>query len=419
LYEGIKLIKGIQSVGYIKTFIETQVDYTMQRRQRGTGGGNHEFKGPPPQRRNVRPAPVEDTTHMVEGGIKLKMLTKDPMHYFNQSTILFGATRSGKSTVLMDILHQLKGMVPLIYVFSPTAEANNTFEGVVPAPLIYTTVDIDRLKRIYARQQGAQKIYNKVNKMPPLQELFEKVASDKEISAAQSAYQNAIRIISKKQNDKSLNKGERNAVVSRVKKVRDEYLVTLYKAVIRVNKARLKKMDLTQTQLYIIKYLDFNPNCIVIFDDFGAELRAFQNTDIVKKIFFQGRHSSINMILTLQDDMGLSSSLRKNAFVSIFTSAQCASAYFARGSNNFQKATKVKAEAIITDLFNDTNKKTHKKLAYMRDELDSFRYTIADIHDDFRFGSSALWDICNTITNGAKKMDFDNDPLLSAFKIDI
>lgn len=355
----------------------------------------------------------------VSADIKVKYLEKTAKYYLNRSTILFGASNSGKSTILIEILYLLKDHVPNIFVFAPTAESNNAFDNIVPSPLVYKNVEINILKEIYKRAQAATKIYNTVNNLTCLRILFEKVADCKSVELAKLAYNNANAIISRKKADLSLNFIERRSSISEVKEVRDDFLTKLYKCVIRSNKRRLKNMGIIDKEQYIIKYLDFNPNCVIVLDDCGAILKKFQKEEVVKKIIFQGRHNYINIILTLQDDLNLDSSIKKNAFVNIFTTSRCASAYFERGSNSFSKKEKERASKIINHIFTPSFKKDYKKLVYLRDEMDPFRYTIADIYDNFRFGSPSLWDLCGKIDREKNHCDFRNDPLLSAFKIDI
>lgn len=355
----------------------------------------------------------------VSADIKVKYLEKSAKYYLNRSTILFGASNSGKSTILVEILYLLKNHVPNIFVFAPTAEANNAFDGFIPSPLIYKTVEITILKEIYKRQQASTKIYNTVNDIPALRTLFERVADNKSIDVAKLTYANANAIIQRKKNDININFVEKRSVISEVKEVRDEYLVKLYKHTIRTNRKRLKNMGISDKEKYIIKYLDFNPNCVVVLDDCGAILKKFQKEEVVKKIIFQGRHNYINIILTLQDDLNLDSSIKKNSFVNIFTTSRCAAAYFERGSNSFSKKEKECAAKIINYIFTPSAKKDYKKLVYLRDEMNPFRYTIADLYDNFRFGSPSLWKMCDRIAVEKNACDFDNDPLLSAFKIDI
>jgi len=355
----------------------------------------------------------------VSSNIKVKFLEKNAKYYLNRSTILFGASDSGKSTILIEMLYLLRDHVPNVFVFSETAEENNAFDGIVPAPLIYKTVEIDVLNKLYKRQQAATKIYNTVNKLMDLRKLFEKVADCKSVEAAKLAYNNANSIIRCKKSDPSIDSVERRSAVSEVKEVRDNYLTKLYKSVIRCNKKRLMDMGLPEQYRYIIKYLDFNPNCVVVLDDCGAILKKFQKEEVVKKIIFQGRHSHINLILTLQDDLNLDSSIKKNAFVSVFTTSRCATAYFERGNNSFSKKEREEANKIISHIFAPSIKKDFKKLVYLRDDPNPFRYTIADRYDNFRFGSPSLWEMCGKISGDKNKCDFENDPLLSAFKIDI
>lgn len=355
----------------------------------------------------------------VAADIKVRFLEKSARYYLNRSTILFGASNSGKSTILLEILYLLRGDVPNIFVFAPTAEANNAFDGIVPAPLIYKTVDIEILTEIYNRQQGATKIYNTVNNLGALRELFKRVAGQSEMAAAEMADRNALEIMARKEGDAALGYAERRATIAEVKEVRDDYLKKLYKCVIRAGKKRLRNMELGDTEKYILKYLDFNPNCVIVLDDCGAILKRFQKEEVVKKIIFQGRHSYINIILTLQDDLHLDSSIKKNSFVNIFTTSQCAAAYFNRGSNSFGKKERERAEKIVNFIFTASSvKKDFKKLVYLRDEVDPFRYTVADVYDGFRFGCPSLWRLCNRVTKNKKVCDFVNDPLLMSFKID-
>jgi hypothetical protein len=351
--------------------------------------------------------------------IKIKFLEKNAKFYLNRSTILFGASNSGKSTILMEILYLLKDSVPNIFVFSPTADSNNAFDGIIPDPLIFKTVDIDTLTAIYKRQQAATRIYNNVNKLPSLKKLFSLVANTEHLSMEKRMRDDANIIILRKQNDSGIKPMDKKSSIMEVENARNQALSKLYKVVIRCNKQRLKRVGISGDESYIIKYLDFNPNCVVVLDDCGAILKKFQKEEVVKKIIFQGRHNYINIILTLQDDLNLDSSIKKNAFVNVFTTSRCASAYFDRGSNNFSKKEKMMADIIINDIFTSTKKGDFRKLVYLRDDSDPFRYTIADIYENFKFGCPVLWDMCDKVNKDKNKCDFKNDPLLSSFKIDI
>jgi len=355
-------------------------------------------------------------SHFNIGDVKVKFLEKDHKYFLNKSTIIYGASGTGKSTIILEILHILKDHVPIIFVFSPTADDNNAFAGIVPDALIYRTVDIKKLEEIYKRQQGATRIYNTVNEIKSLRVLFEKVGNIKSIRCAKDAYRNATNLIEEAQNSTSLNFSEKKKNIKKIKNMRDRFLLMLYKAVIRKNKNRLKNMGITPAEHYILQYLDFNPNCIIIMDDCGAVLKKFQKETVIQKIFFLGRHSFINLILSLQDDLRLDSAIKKNAFVNIFTTSQIASAYFSRSGTSFTKKEKQLAEKIIGCIFS-SNADDYKKLVYVRNESQPFRYTIADVYEEFKFGCPKLWELDENMSE-KKKCNWD-DPILSPFKINL
>jgi hypothetical protein len=335
---------------------------------------------------------------------------------------LFGASESGKSTVLFDILYLLKPHVPLIFVFSPTAEENKAFDGIVPPQCIFTEIDIEKIKLIYERQKAATRIFNTVNNVKNLQKTFATIASPKSMASAKLAYCNAVKIIARKNNDQSLNASEKKITTSLITGVRDEYLIKLYKNEIRNSILRLNKMRLTSLDKYIIKYLDFIPYCILIFDDCGAVISKFTKDPVLKKIGYQGRHNMLQAIYTLQDDTDMTPTMKKQSKINIFTTDQCASAYFQRKTNNFTKKTKTTADKIISHVFADTGNKrvtNHKKLIYLRGESDPFRYTIADVHEPFKFGCSALWGLSESLQGKKDTLSFEDDPLMSSFNINL
>lgn len=348
---------------------------------------------------------------------KIPFLEKSADYYFCKSTTIFGASNSGKSTIVIEILHLLKDLIPLIAVFAPTADETKSFQDIVPNEMIHRIVDLDKLEALYERQQASTKVFNMVNNKARLRQLFLKVSNIKLRETESVVIQRAEDIIYRKQNDDSIDFIKKKKDISEVKNVRDEYLITLYKHIIRTNKTSIKKLHLSDEELYVIKYLDFNPNIIIVFDDCGAVFtKKLQKNKTIQKIFFQGRHSYITTIFVFQDDLNLESSLRKNSFINIFTTQQCAQAYFERGSNNFSKDEKKHATKIINTILAPAHKKEHKKLVYVRDSENPFRYTIAGLYDTFRFGCTTLWEYCDKL-NMAKNKFNPHDPSMSSFRI--
>ncbi len=69
-------------------------------------------------------------------------------------------------------------------------------------------------------------------------------------------------------------------------------------------------------------------------------------------------------------------------------------------TNAFGKDMQKKVAAACSEIFSgSTDDGNYKKLVYYRNGTDKsmFTYTIADLHDIFRFGSEDLWRMCQII----------------------
>lgn len=329
----------------------------------------------------------------------IKTVKKVHSLVLKKNIVLYGANNSGKTTLLLDLLKIVKPDIPSIVAFAPTADSNNSLKGVIPDLLIKRQVDIATIKEVYTRQQEAAAAYNNANDIEVLQSLFKRVAGRSQI-------QTEAQILNIKSDmDKKLI-SRVSSIIDRkkqAKKIEDQshlILISLYKRVIAATEGILLKMKLTDTETQAIKFMNFNPNMLLIFDDCASVFtKKFQNDPVIKDLFYNYRHSYFTIMLTFQDDLGLESFLRKNASLSFFTTRQCADAYFERGSNSFSKDMKNSARQ-MSDIIFDTKQSAipeFSKLLYVRDDPDPFRYYCAELHDTFRFGSKALWDLCDKV----------------------
>lgn len=331
--------------------------------------------------------------------VRLKTVQREYSFVLKKNIVLFGANKTGKTTLLLDLLSLIKPYVPNVVAFAPTAELNNSLKDVVPDILIKRHVELAAIKDVYKRQKESALAYNIANDPEVLQSLFKRVAGSSQLKIES-------RIIAIKQTmDKRLIECisdimERRKQSEKIREMSTSILVTLYKRVIRSTAATLMKMDISDTEMQAIKFIDFNPNMLMIFDDCASIFtKKFQNDPMIKDLFYMYRHSHITIIFTFQDDLGLESFLRKNASLTFFTTEQCATAYFERGSNSFTKDMKWRAQQTSSIIF-DKNQKDlpeFSKLLYIRDDPEPFRYYCAHVHDTFRFGSKALWKFCEKI----------------------
>jgi hypothetical protein len=257
---------------------------------------------------------------------------------------------------------------------------------------------------VYDRQKEATTAFNTANDVNVLQALFRRVASYKDIETEKTIINIKNEIVgSAKENCENII--TRNKQCEKVEKETKRMLIALYKKVIINSKGVLKKMVLSKQETHSLKFINFNPNMLIVFDDCASVFtKKFQNDETIKDLFWMYRHSNITIIFTFQDDTGLESCLRKNASLSFFTTDQCAMAYFERASNSFSKETRREVCEKIKVIFKEKQSllPAFSKLLYIRGDPDPIRYYCAQVHEVFRFGSDALWDCCQKIEDNER-----------------
>jgi energy-coupling factor transporter ATP-binding protein EcfA2 len=336
--------------------------------------------------------------------IRLKTMPRDAEYLFKKNIVLYGANNSGKTTLLYDIMKILKPFIPNVVVFCPTTDSNDSLKGVVPDKLIFRKVELGKIKDVYDRQKEATAAFNTANDIKVLQSLFRRVAGYKDIETEKSIIEIKGDVIQSAK-DTCDNIITRNKQCEKIEKETKRILTALYKRVIHNCRIALKKMALSKAELHTIKFLNFNPNMLIVFDDCASVFtKKFQNDETIKDLFWMYRHSNITIIFTFQDDTGLESCLRKNASLSFFTTDQCAMAYFERSSNSFSKDMKRDASAKMRIVFKEKQAvlPAFSKLLYIRGDPDPVRYYCAQVHEVFRFGSDALWDCCQKIEDNER-----------------
>jgi energy-coupling factor transporter ATP-binding protein EcfA2 len=340
----------------------------------------------------------------MEDEMTLKTMPRNVECLFKKNIVLYGANNSGKTTLLYDIMKILKPFIPNIVAFCPTTDSNNALKGVIPDKLIFRKVDLKKIKDVYSRQKEATIAFNNANDLSKLKSLFKRVAGYKDIDKEKAIIDIKEEVI---QNAKDTcdNIITRNKQCEKVDLETKKLLTILYKSVINKCKSVLKKMILSKSDIHVIKFLNFNPNMLIVFDDCASVFtKKFQNDETIKDLFWMYRHSYITIIFTFQDDTGLESCLRKNASLSFFTTDQCAMAYFERKTNSFSKSMKMDALTKIGVIFNPKNKllPEFSKFLYIRGDPDPIRYYCAQVHEEFRFGSDALWQYCHKIEDNER-----------------
>lgn len=319
--------------------------------------------------------------------------------FIDKVTVLYGETKTGKSTIIVDILHEIKPFADQIIVFSPTDRNNHTYSGtgpddrIVPLPCIHYTISPTILKDIWERQEALVAVYRRAS--ASVSRLFERVASADEVKVLQ--------FIRTKRDERraEVDASIIDPVISRRKKEEitadcDRFIDVVQRNCINNNRGRLERMGLTAEERYALNYVNLNPRLVLIFDDCTEEMNRLKNNKVIADIAYQGRHVMITTIIAAHTDKSLDSAFRKNAFNNFFTETSCARAYFNRATNDFDRESKNAATTALAAAF--TPSEPFQKLVWVREDKKYYRYT-ARRHDNFVFGCPEVWSYCDKVAS--------------------
>jgi energy-coupling factor transporter ATP-binding protein EcfA2 len=324
----------------------------------------------------------------------------------DRSAVIYGPSGSGKSKIIVDIMAALNPHVDQIIVISPTDAQNGTYSknDVVPTPLIHYKLDDKLLETIWKRQEMLSAVYASANKVTVLSSLFNRLnlRSVKDIlEKAEIAKSAKIKETYEQYADQS----RARKIVEDIGKEYDKFFLLLYKRYISEHRDSLAKMDLDPDEAFTLRYLDFNPRLLLIFDDCTADFKRLKSPlakSVMGKLFFQNRWNFITVVIACHGDKNLDADLRTNAFMSIWTTENSANVFFAHEANGFPKEIGKRVVQWSTQVF-----KGFQKLIYVREHDKFYKYT-AESHDGVKFGSAAVRSFCKKIKADGISMDSNN-----------
>jgi hypothetical protein len=332
-------------------------------------------------------------------GCEIPLFNKDYKYFLNKSIMLYGTSGSGKSTIMLDILHILKDHIPNMCLICSTNGLNNSYDGIIPPQLIYPEVTEDLMKKIFNRQSAVVKMWNLANDLDRLEHIYNKL-TNKDNGTLQLIKESYSKIKRKINENESTHIAERKTQNQELDDSHKQNLIAFYKKIINKNKSIINKHNnLDEMEIKIINYLNINPNFLIILDDMATTANVWSKYQAMKELFFNGRHHKITFMISFQDDKPLDSGLRKNTFINIFTTEVVSNSFFQRTANNFTKKDQNKMSKLANFIFNDEKLKTrnYKKMVYIKDLNPNLYYMLADHHENFRFGSKHLYQLCNKV----------------------
>lgn len=327
--------------------------------------------------------------------------------FLDQSTILYGASKSGKSKFIIDILFHLKNKISQIIVISPSEQSNGTYTktGTVAPPLVHYSLNEQLLITLWKRQEMLSAVYNRANKPEALRALFNRLDLSQKIRDLINGI-NEIREKKKEEiEEQFIDKATQKKQIEEIDMKYQELLTVIYKVHIAKYKDKLKEFNLSPDERFSLKYLNFNPRMVLIFDDCSAQFKKIKTPAgkaTLGDIFYRGRHVYLSVVIAVHDDKLLDSEWRKNSFVNVFTTPHAAHAYFKHDSNGFSRETLKRVSEWLPHVFQG-----FQKLIYIR-ERDKFYRCTAKLHDDFQFGSECVRYYCKKIESNGVVIDKSN-----------
>lgn len=338
-------------------------------------------------------------------GVVVPKVNFDDLHFLNRLTILYGPSGSGKSSLIMSILNSLRKYIPIIVICNPTNSQNDDYKGIAPDESIYDDLTADLMKRIFQRQTNVMAMYNLVRDPNQLRPIFTKVADND----ARSKLTKLDSIFQKGCNDirNSYEEDEVDAAIDELTSRYNKKIVKIMRSCIISNMARLQSMSLlTDMQKTILTNFSIIPEILLLIDDCAASIKEWKDLEETKKLFFQGRHLRTTTLLTLQNESILPPPLRTNAHISIFTTQQIVNTFISKASSGIPPDQRKKISKIAAAIFapcEDRTKPNYKKLAIFGQIIDTPHKVqwIQGTPKKKRFGSAALWALCDQVKREA------------------
>ncbi len=356
----------------------------------------------------------ESKTIYTNEGDPIPWMPKDVNNHLDKTTLIFGGTGSGKTTIIDEILYLLKDYVPNFFVIAPRTSDAAYRRKLLPR-CIKEDITKEKLVKLWERQYYVTQLYNVANDINILESLF-KLAPDREstvmLEAIKHRTKNMVRIIESSPN---LDNGQKITQKSNIEDLQIKKFKTIYRDVIRKNTETLmRNPQLTSQQKIALEYLDINPRLCLVIDDssekFQVWMKFFKKGEVnpVESIFYKNRWNFLTLVFAAHDDKLVNTEFRKNARITIYTNSQALVTSINRSGNGFTPKERKEAMRFATKIFGDEDNKssksikTHLKLCYIREDPHPFQYTMANIYPNFTLGCDALR---NMIAKMPKKED--------------
>lgn len=329
----------------------------------------------------------------LDDGTRLKSIKMGPDLLLNSVALLYGARNSGKTTVVKEMMYQVKNMVEEAYIISQSAGANNQFKDFVPKHAIKTDISTEWILDLLKKQKKKAHVMREyVDDTTILESLFGICSTDAEKRAKLNFIHKTQDYIEQMKKECANDYEMQMYWISKFEKNRDDRIKKLLRATIKKNLLRLKRLNrLNVAERTAVDNFNMNPHILLIFDDCASAMKEWtrKNPTILEAIY-NGRHYYMTVIITAQADTTIDNKIRSNFTLVVYTDPGTAESNIDRE----HKTDKKKGSRCISAIWRSSNLLGNfKKLIYLAatPDGDPFRYCIMPIHGIFEVGSKAFW----------------------------
>lgn len=302
--------------------------------------------------------------------------------FINKTCVLYGASGTGKTTIIKHVLWLCRKDIPTTIVFSQSDKDNHTYSrNLVPRNLVYDNPTPEILGTLAKRQRNARALYDKVNQISVLRALAARFADAKEMSVMEE-FDRVGQSLGPKPEEEMFDM------------YKDRYCNAL-KSIVGAHIEQLEqiKRDLSETELFTLQWRNFNPKIMLIFDDCTSAWATLKNKPEACELIYRGRHMLCSTIIAVHGDGALTPILRQNIRVSFFTDQTSATQFVKRATNALSKQRAMEFTRAIKEIVDD--QPPYTKLMYVRGVSSII---VAQAHETF----SAVWPsirrFCDAIT---------------------
>lgn len=346
----------------------------------------------------------ESKSIYTDDGIEVACMEKKAESFLLGTTFLFGGQKSGKTTIVEDILYTCKDRIPNYIVIVPETSAD-LYRRKLPARCIKSDLTKKKLQQIWKRQTDVTQCCNIAKNMDVLRSLFNRVNDRQAILMVQLITRRAKERIELTRRRTDIDPAEKRDQEKAIETLQKEKLLYIYKDTIRNHKQILEHRDLNSNERIALEYLDTNPNFMIVIDDCSEKVSTWMSyfkkgeENIFESILFRGRHNNITMLFVSHDETLIKPRLRQGARNTIFTTSQALVGSLTRGDSVFggKKQGQKEGISVASKVFSSDGNgvKTFKKFCYVREDAKPYKYIIADLHDDFDLGCMPLKELAN------------------------